>query len=551
MKNNKYIKHIIILVVLSYFCFMFGNGLLSLTIPDEVFYAQTAKEMARQHSWMTPYLFAQPQFEKPVFLYWLLRLGFIIFGINSFAARFFPALFGMIGVIAIYLFGRIGFKDPKKAFISAIVLMTGGLYIGLARTVFTDLIFSVFILLSLLSFYWGYAFKNKKGPGILLFFVFAALATLTKGPLGLLIPFLSVILFLFIKKDLKFLLNQYLFWGLLLFGLISLPWYILMFKLYGNTFVNEFFYNDHLRRIIEAEHPGNDTWYFYPLSMAGCIFPWSIFLVFSLFSLPQYLKQRDNQFLVFLVCWIVSVFVIFQSAHSKLASYIFPLFAALALFMGNFIVDLITQDKKRLIYFILSLNLLTVFLIPASLIIISIWFKHYLSLHLLAQPVVNFIIFIFLAFGLGLSFLIARKKILKSVYCLALFVPIMVYLIPFVRHNIEPYLSPKESCQYLLKNYQVDNVILSSKFFARGVKYYADKEVAVIDIPGTPFFSQHLIPFLNSKEKVLNFLRKQKVTYCVLKNSSVRDIGRIVSGEFKYTVLKVIGNEYILKIETL
>ncbi len=551
MKNNKYIKHIIILAVLSYFCFMFGNGLFSLTIPDEVFYAQTAKEMAQQHSWMTPYLFGQPQFEKPVFLYWLLRLGFIIFGINSFAARFFPALFGMIGVIAVYLLARLGFKDPKKAFVSAVVLMTCGLYIGLARTVFTDLIFSVFILLSLLSFYWGYAFKNRKGPGILLFFVFAALATLTKGPLGLLVPFLSVNLFLFIKKDLKFLLNRYLFWGLFLFGLISLPWYILMFKLYGNTFVHEFFYNDHFRRVIEAEHSGNDLWYFYPLAMAGCIFPWSIFFIFSLFFLPRYLKQKDNHFYVFLVCWIVCVFIIFQSAHSKLVSYIFPLFAGLALFTGNFIADLITQEKERLIYFILSLNLLMVFLVPAALIIISIWFKHYLSTYLLAQPVINFFIFIFLAFGLVLFFLITRKKLLKSIYCFALFVPMMVYLIPFVLHNIEPYLSPKESCEYLLKNYKIDNRILGSKILVRGVKYYTDKEVAVIDIPGTPFFSQHPIPFLNSEEKVLDFLRKQKVTYCVLKKNSVEDIQRTIPGEFKYTVLKVIGNEYILKIEAL
>jgi len=550
MKNSNYIKHIIILVILSYFCFMFGNGLLNLTIPDEVFYAQTAKEMARQHSWMTPYIFGQPQFEKPVFLYWLLRLGFIIFGINSFAARFFPALFGMIGIVAVYLLGRIGFKDSKKAFISAIVLMTSGLYTGLARTVFTDLIFTIFILLSLLSFYWGYSFENRKCPGILLFFVFAALATLSKGPLGLIIPFLTVTLFLLVKKDLKFLRNRYLLRGLLVFGLISLPWYILMFKLYGNAFVHEFFYNDHFRRIIEAEHRGNDTWYFYPLSLAGCLFPWSIFFIFSLFFLPKYLQERDNHFYVFLVCWIASVFIIFQSAHSKLISYIFPLFAALALWTGNFIKESRDLAWKGL-HFILFLNLLTVFLVPAALIIISLWLKHYLSRYLLAQSVINFFIFVFLAFGFVLVFLIIRKKLLKSIYCFALFVPLTVYLIPFARSGIEPYLSPQEACEYLLKNYKIDNLILSSKFFARGVKYYTDKEVAVIDMPGTPFFSPHPIPFLNSEDKVLDFLRKQKVTYCVLKKRSVEDIQRMASGTFKYTLLKIIGNEYILKIETL
>jgi len=223
MANNKYLKHILILSVLAYFCFMFGNGLISLTIPDEVFYTQTAKEMLNNHSWMTAYIFGQPQFEKPIFLYWLLKLGFMIFGINSFAARFFPALFGIIGIIAVYLFGRIGFKDDKKAFISAIVLMTSGLYLGLSRTVFTDLVFSVFILLSLLSFYWGFSFKNRKGAGILMFFVFSALAVLTKGPLGIIIPLLTAVIFLLIKKDIKFLLDRCFIWGFLLFSLISLP----------------------------------------------------------------------------------------------------------------------------------------------------------------------------------------------------------------------------------------------------------------------------------------------------------------------------------------
>jgi len=496
-------------------------------------------------------MFGQPQFEKPVFLYWLLRLGFIIFGINSFAARFFPALFGIIGVIAVYLLARLGFKDPKKSFISAVVLMTSGLYLGLARTVFTDLIFSIFVFLSLLSFYWGYSFKDRKGLGILLFFVFAALATLTKGPLGVLIPFLSATSFLLIKKDIKFLLNRYLFWGLLFFGLISLPWYTLMFKLYGNTFIHEFFYNNHLRRIIQAEHLGNDAWYFYPLSMIGCIFPWSIFLVTSLFFFPKYLKQKDNQFYVFLICLIVVVLVIFQSAHSKLVSYIFPLFPGLALFTGDFIADAVTQEKKHLIYFALTLSLLTIFLVPVALIVLSFWFKHYLSSYLSSQSAMNLFIFIFLIFGLTMFLLILRKKLLKSIYCLALFIPLMVYLIPFVRHDIEPYLSSKEACEYLLKNYKINNVILSSKFFVRGIKYYTDKEVAVIDMPGTPFFSPHSIPFLNSSDKLLDFLRKQKITYCVLKNKSVLDIQYNVPGEFKYMVLKVIGNEYILKIEKL
>ena len=552
MENNKYLKHIFILAVLSYFCFMFGNGLISLTIPDEVFYTQTAKEMLKNNSWMTPYLFGQPQFEKPIFLYWLLKLGFMTFGINSFAARFFPALFGMIGIIGVYLLGRIGFKSGKKAFICAIVLMTCGLYVGLSRTVFTDLIFSVFILLSLLSFYWGFSFGKRKSIGILMFFVFSALAVLSKGPLGLVIPLVSVILFLGIKKDIKFLFARCFVWGFIVFSLIALPWYVLMFKLYGNTFMHEFFYNDHFRRIIEAEHSGNDTWYFYPFSMLGCIFPWSIFLVAALYTLPKYLKREDNTFYVFLICLIAAVLVIFQSAHSKLVSYIFPLFPALGLLCGGYIADVLRWEKNnRLFNGVLSFSLFLVFMVPAALIVLSIWFKGYLHPYISSQSTINFMILIFLAFGTAILYFFLNKKLLSSVFCLALFVPITVYFIPLVAEGIEPYLSPQQSCDYLLKNYKIDNVILSSKFFVRGVEYYTDKKVAVIDVPGTQFFSPHPIPFLNSRDKVLDFLRGQKITYCILKNNSVKDISRFAPGEFNYTVLKVIGNEYILKIETL
>jgi len=170
MENHKTLKQVLLLVALSYFCFMFGNSLVSLTIPDEVFYAQTAKEMLKNGSWMTPYIFGQPQFEKPVFLYWLLKSSFMVSGVNSFSARFFPAFFGMIGVIAVYFLGRIGFKDQKKAFISAIVLMTGGLYVGLARTVFTDL-FHTYPIVPFI-FLLGILFQEQEGGGDIVIFCF-------------------------------------------------------------------------------------------------------------------------------------------------------------------------------------------------------------------------------------------------------------------------------------------------------------------------------------------------------------------------------------------
>ena len=156
MNNRIILKHILILIFISWVFFMLGNGLLSLTNPDEVFYAQTTKEMVKHKTWMVPYLFDQPQFEKPILTYWLLRIAFIIFGVSAFSARFFPAFFAGIGVLAVYLLSIVGLKNERKAFWGALVLASSGLYIGLARTVFTDMIFSVLVSLSLVAFYWSY-----------------------------------------------------------------------------------------------------------------------------------------------------------------------------------------------------------------------------------------------------------------------------------------------------------------------------------------------------------------------------------------------------------
>ena len=90
MKQPDHLRNILLLALLSFIFLMAGNGVLSLTNPDEVFYAQIAKEMAHNKTWMVPYLFGQPNFEKPIFTYWLLRWAYLIFGVSGFGARFFP-----------------------------------------------------------------------------------------------------------------------------------------------------------------------------------------------------------------------------------------------------------------------------------------------------------------------------------------------------------------------------------------------------------------------------------------------------------------------------
>jgi len=543
-----HLKPVLILLGLSYIFFMLGNSFLSLTIPDEVFYAQTAKEMVQHKTWMTPFLFGAPQFEKPIFIYWLLRLGFLFFGVSSFSARLFPAFFATLGVIAVYLLGLIGFKNQKKAFISALVLASGGLYIGLARTVFTDMVFSVFILFSLAAFYWAYVRPERKALGILLFFVFSALAVLSKGPLGFIIPFLVIVVFLAVRKELFFLFCKATFWGLLIFAALSLPWYILMIQKYGSSFIQEFFYNDHIRRLIEAEHISNDTWYFYPASMIGVVYPWSLYTLLGLFFLVRHLKRGPEPMNLFLAIWIGVTFLIFQPAHSKLISYIFPFFPALALVTGEFICNTISQKKGLRALIIISLITLFSILVMAAGLFFNM---ERAAVYLPSKTPIYILLSLLLLFALVFAWLLARKKYMQMVIFLSFLLPMVIALTPLVSKDIEPYASSKTVSEYLLNNYKVEGPILCSKFFARGVRYYTDMEVAVIDTPAINFFSPHPIPFLNTEEKIFNYLKAHPNLYCILKKGSVEKIHLVGDGHFKITQLKQIANVYLMKVEPL
>lgn len=533
-------KYIWVLVILSYFFFFFGNGLVSLTSPDEIFYTQTAKEMLEHHSWMTPILFDEPQFEKPILVYWFLQLAYLMFGISSFSARFFPACFALGGIIAVYFFTKLLFREEKKAFVSAFVLLSSGLYIGLAKMVFTDMIFSVLILFSLLSFYWSFIDERHKRTGIILFFVFSALAVLAKGPLGLCIPLITIIFFLLLAGRIKFIFCKDTFWGSIIFLAIALPWYILMVSKYNQTFTHEFFYNDHYRRLIEAEHRGNDTWYFYPLNMIGAMFPWSIFVGAALFYTFRSLR-KTNIANLFLASWITVTFLIFQFAHSKLSSYIFPMFPALAMSCGNYILE------RR--FFVCSLlTWVTSFLLfICGIIIFGLKFSHYLSS---LRPFYFLISVLILWFGIT-GFYLLKNRSFGVLYLFSCFVPIFMGVIPFIHKDIEPYFSSKYACEYLLTNASPDKgaYLLCSKNFVRGTRFYTDMNVAVFS--SNNFFSPHPIPFLNSDDKIKEFLHRQPLTYGFLKKSSLEDLKRVTSNKFEWQVLKNIGNQYIVKIKEL
>jgi 4-amino-4-deoxy-L-arabinose transferase-like glycosyltransferase len=544
-KERFSLRHITLLILLGIVILFCGNNVLPLTNPDEVFYAETAKEMAQHATWTTPYIFDQPQFEKPVLTYDFIRVGFLLFGDSPFGARFFPAVFGLLGVLAVYLMARWACQDEKKAFLSAVILMTSALYFGLSRTAFTDMLFTVFILLTLLAFYAAYERPAWKTSGLILFHVFAALAVLTKGPLGYLLPILIIVIFLLIRRKIDFLFSRAFGVGAIIFLVLALPWYLLMINRYGGGFIQEFFYNDHWRRLIEAEHSKNDKWYFYPASMLGCMFPWICLVAVSLWGAGKaWTQKKASAFQQFLLIWIVVVFVTFQVAHSKLVSYIFPLFPAMALLAADDFVDRVNRGCRS-VFTMTVITWACCAFIPVVFLIAAVKYPMYVP----SKSLFLIILGVEFVFVCVTGLFVFQKKTWLSVGSFAIQLPLVFFLVLMAHESIGPYVSTQPAVKYLMQGHDVQGKIICSKFFARGVKYFSGKEVVLMNINSPNFFSPHPILDLNTDEKLAGFLRSQSVTYGILNNHAWEDLKRICpSNGFNVELLKRVGDEHVVKV---
>jgi 4-amino-4-deoxy-L-arabinose transferase-like glycosyltransferase len=542
------LRKILLLTLLCGLFFFWGNNIVALTNPDEVFYVGTAKEMARQGTWMVPYLFGQPQFEKPILTYWLIRAGLILFGDNAFGARFFPALFALFGVLATYWLALLGFGNRRKAFFSAIILMSSFLYVGMARIVLTDMIFSALITVSLAAFFWAYQRPRWRSVGLVLFFVLSALAVLSKGPLGVVIPFAIVLIFLILRREIGFLLCWPTLIGGSLFLLVSLPWYVLILQQYGGDFIQEFYYNDHLRRIVEAEHGSNDTWYFYPLIMFFGLFPWTAFLWGALVAqIRRFLEQGKAAALQhFLFIWMIVVFAIFQAAHSKLISYVLPVFPVLAIMTGDFLDDRLRYRGKKLApLFLVSVVLLSA--LPLTMLIGIKAFPAYLP----PVNVTSIVVASFIALICGMIFMVRRNKLLWTIYLLGLQAVFVLGLIFYSYPHFADQVMSRNAVDCLKKNYQVEGRVFSTKMMIRGVRYFGGWDMAYWNTNKGEFFSPHPVPDLDSDAKALAFLRSQPVTYGILDKKSWLDLERISnSNGIRAELLRVIGNQYVVSVRT-
>ena len=352
--NRKILWGIFIYSLLIYFV---GNNLLPVTDPVESNYTETALEMMEAGDYFSPRIYGNYWYDKPIMFYWELIAAFKLFGVNDFAVRFFPAVFTTASLFMTYFWGRHLYSE-KHGLVAAFILGTSVECWYIGHAVITDMTLFVTVSGTLMAFYEGSS--QKKPRYFYLAFVLAAIAVLTKGPIGLCLPGLIILIFLGIKRQLKVLVSCHILLGAVLFFIISGIWYYPMYLMHGMDFIDTFLGVHNALRATVSEHPRDNVWYFYLLVYLAGLLPWSII------SLPPVIKRLwrreihwpQDEITLFLVVWAVTVFGVFQLFATKYVTYTLPYMVPAVLLLARYFV-------KHLKIFRFTVKFMSVFYLAA------------------------------------------------------------------------------------------------------------------------------------------------------------------------------------------
>lgn len=290
--------------------------------------------------------------EKPPLWYYLTAFIVRVFGENNYNLRIVSAVSLVLINILIFIVCE---KKYSKwvAFLSAISLVAARQFIGVGLNIFSthsvrsadlDLLQILFILVSFYTLY------NKTRYRIFLTSLFSALAILTKGPLGILIPILYLVYALIRKENVSEAIKI-----IILSFLMILPWHIAMILYYPDEFLTSYI-NYHLfsRTLMPIEnHSGSILFYIELILNPFIFFAGIIFL-----NIKKIFKDINKDIFEFIIILFpLSIIVIFTIVQTKLAWYILPIYPFIIILMAKLIYEkkIIFNLFTNLIYVLLSI----------------------------------------------------------------------------------------------------------------------------------------------------------------------------------------------------
>ena len=327
------LRSIFLLLALCFLLFFWGLGDIPFYSRGESREGLVVLEMYTTGNWILPLVNGEYIPFKPPLFHWVgVVIASLLGYVSEFIIRFPSALFGLLGVALTYAAGR-RLWGEQCGFIAAIVLATSPEWWRAATIAQVDMTLTFFILAALLQFLFVYQ-ERRSGIGeSMALALLLGLATLAKGPVGVVLPSLVILGFLWLQRDLAFIKGLHLFAGVVFFLLAAGSWYALAGLQAGTAVFTKQIVEESLFTAVGTYGHFQPPYYFIPVLFLNML-PWSLFfpsLALFLYA-ERYRLEKEKWF--YLLVWFLTVLLFFSLARGKRGIYILPLYPAAALIFG-------------------------------------------------------------------------------------------------------------------------------------------------------------------------------------------------------------------------
>ena len=329
----------------------------ALWFSDEVRYANVFEHLSQAGKWLVMYLNGEPYPDKPPVYFWLLAALRPLFKGPEPALFFTGAAVSALAMLGATLgLNRLVAKGGRGQSLAAGLILTTCFYwIGVAHYSRMDLLFAALICCSHICLF--RAWQKSGAPGLCLAgFGLAALAVLTKGPLGIVFPLAAAVGWLAWRGQLRRLWRRDTAMGLALAVLVMGAWLGGAWLMGEHDFVRNIFTKQIFERAVQASHHRQPWWhYFATLPLAWL--PWT-FIIFLLplrrLAGPSFWsglwasRRQGNPGLSYVWAMALTGFAVLSLVSIKIIIYLMPLFPALAVLTARALGRLDRQGVKRL-----------------------------------------------------------------------------------------------------------------------------------------------------------------------------------------------------------
>lgn len=471
MKNNFLTKHPLLAVFLfTIICLIPEMLMRDFTPSNELRYLSIADEALAGGNFFAFFNHGAAYADKPPLYLWIVMLCKTLTGGHSvFALTLFSILpaFVIVWLMDRWVMSKASVSDRMAM---AMMLLTCVMFLGTAVVIRMDMLMCMFIALALFTFWRMYELRidgepdggdavvYKKCSWLLPVWIFMAL--FTKGPVGLLVPPVSIAVFLIVKRKWRD-IGKYL--GLKTWGVIAAfcaIWFICVFFDGGMEYLDNLLFKQTMGRAVKAFTHSRPFW-FYAVAILWCIAPYTFILVGSLVEsvwpsgknkaeIPAESVRSDLE--IFFLCIIGSTFVMLSSFSSKLPVYLVPMFPFVV-----YLFPLVSSRKgtRRWLVWaiavpaaIMSLAALVSMLVLAGIVNVNALVPELYEYNFAFSGATKIAAaLLFIGNLLALWFLFRRRQWNLPVFMMGASLLLMIYAASGVLVKANPYMGYREVCQ--------------------------------------------------------------------------------------------------------